>query len=147
MDTVHRLGKSFESMMKVQESKFFKKAIKDFERGKRDIIQGIDDEKYRSGRSTLEIIRSFTDNDEDTYWLWLMYTINLKINGKKGSVKKRRSFFDVKRTERFSHFSGKCALCDKEITFTDEEQRKGDIKCHNCGQTYSEDDMYSFLYL
>ena len=144
MGLKQHFGKSLENMMKTQEQYFFKKARKDFEKGKREIIQGIEDEKGKSGKSTLEIIDTFADeNKEDKYWLWLMYTIDLNMEGKKEKIKEKKRFSNEKYVERFSHFSGTCKKCDNEFTFSEEDKDRGNIECDECGQTYKESDMTS----
>jgi len=144
MGLKQHLGKSLENMMKTQEQYFFKKARKDFEKGKKEIIQGIEDEKGKSGKSTLEVIDTLADeNKEDKYWLWLMYTIDLNMEGKKEKIKEKKRFSNEKYVERFSHFSGTCKKCDNEFTFSEEDKDRGDVECDECGQTYKESDMSS----
>lgn len=106
----------------------FKKANKSYEKRKDDIIKMIDKER-EAGRDLEDIIDSMAlKKKEDTYWIWLMYVLDMKLE------------LDDDNFES-CHFSGKCIKCKNIFKFTETDKDKEKVKCENCGKTYTREDM------
>ena len=41
-------------------------------------------------------------------------------------------------------FSGTCIGCDDVFTFTEKDKDSGDVKCEECGQTYSQEEIVMY---
>ncbi len=116
-------------LKKVTGNFLFKKANKSYEKRKSDVFSSIEEEKKSNEKTTLEIIENLADNKkEDTYWIWLMYVLDMELK------------ID-KETYDNSYFSGKCTNCKNIFTFTEIEKEQEDVKCEGCGQTYTQNDM------
>jgi len=107
----------------------FRKVNKGFEKKKREINSYIKEEKEKNEKTLLEIIDTIADDHrEDAYWIWLMYILDMNID------------VDQKNYEDPT-FSGTCTDCDDVFTFTERDKESGDVKCEECGRTYSQEDM------
>ncbi len=110
----------------------FRMADKAYEKEKREIVGYIEKEKNDTDKTTLEIIETFAeDNDEEAYWLWLMYALDMGLK------------FDKENYEN-AYFTGKCIGCDNVFSFTEADKEKEDVGCDSCGRTYTQEDMLAY---
>ncbi len=107
----------------------FKMADKGYKKKKVEIVSSIEKEKKDTGKTTMEIIETFADsNNEDAYWIWLIYTLDMELK------------LDPENYED-PLFSGRCIGCEDVFTFTESDKERGEVECDNCGKTYSQEDM------